>query len=61
MSTTPDSREQFYVVLALDEYEDTNLLATCKHYSLIVSAIHMVNGPLSDRQRTRAWTLKHQC
>lgn len=35
MSTTQDSREQFYVVLALDEYEDTNLLATCKHYSLI--------------------------
>jgi hypothetical protein len=39
MSTTQDSREQFYVVLALDEYEDTNLLATCKHYSLIVCAV----------------------
>jgi len=36
MNTTQDSREQFYVVLALDEYEDTNLLATCKEYSLIV-------------------------
>jgi hypothetical protein len=29
-------KDEIYVLLELSEYEDTNLLTTCKNYSIIV-------------------------
>jgi hypothetical protein len=33
---TETETEESYILLELSEYEDTNLLTTCKNYSIIV-------------------------
>jgi hypothetical protein len=36
VETAEANKDEIYVLLELSEYEDTNLLTTCKNYSIIV-------------------------